>query len=69
MDQQDTSNLIYYYKRLVEDWFKLAIDTCPPAYKDKPFVMNQLPYHIQDGLKLLDSYGHRFDMDTLRFIQ
>lgn len=68
MNGQDSSNLIYYYKRLVEDWFKIAIDHSPPAYKDKPFVMNQLPYHIQDGIKLLDSYGHRFDIATQRFI-
>jgi|WetSurSiteA1Bulk_404760.scaffolds.fasta_scaffold206966_1 hypothetical protein len=63
MTKEDISNLLYLHRMLIQEWFQLKRDA--QAYYTS---IDQLPYRIQDSIKLLDSYGYRFNIETQRFI-
>lgn len=66
MERGDISNLIYYYKELIEEWLHEDVGECVTRwayYRD----FEDLPYNIRDGIKLMEKYGHPFDWDTKLF--
>jgi len=67
MDQQDTSNLIQAHMALLEEWMHEDVDHGASRWTYYTCI-DRLPYHIQDGIRIMERQGFLFDWATKRFI-